>query len=389
MSAVRESISPSRLSVARTIVMYLAVVPWYRTECVRMVNSKFAGGVKIFAASYALDETVRTGIPRDRYTEVSRRQILGGRLLATGLATDAVWADECIVDLNPRSLSAWLILVVRRVRRARVIVWGHLYPRAGAGASTAGLRRLMRRLADGVITYDYDGAAAARAEIPSQPVWTAPNALYKADDMTFVPTADRTAFVYIGRLVVEKKVDQLIPAFAASGVWRRGCTLEIVGGGDRVDILHKQFDALEDVVKQSVFLRGSITDTGDIRQIYSRSLCAVSPGYVGLSATQSLSFGVPMLYSQNEPHAPEIELTSTGAMKSYDDGTVDGLARAMDEVVDSAVSITDDSRTAVVDYMREFYSAEAMAGGIINALSNLPHLPESAPGGRVIEWFDE
>jgi hypothetical protein len=33
----------------------------------------------------------------------------------------------------------------------------------------------------------------------------------------------------------------------------------------------------------------------------------MSPGYVGLSITQSLSYGVPMIVARDEPHSPEIE----------------------------------------------------------------------------------
>lgn len=45
----------------------------------------------------------------------------------------------------------------------------------------------------------------------------------------------------------------------------------------------------------------------DIYDVYANALVSVSPGYVGLSLTQSLSFGVPMLIAIDEAHVPEID----------------------------------------------------------------------------------
>ncbi|ROZ85962.1 glycosyltransferase [Gordonia sp. OPL2] len=371
------------------IVLYLAVVPWYRTECMHILNRRFGDRVQIVAAAYALDPTVRTGIPRELYSEVKRRELVGGRFLATGIKGAVLGADVCVIDLNPRSLSAWLVLIVRRLQGARVLVWGHLHPRAGAGARTAALRRFMRRLADGVIAYDYDGADAARAEIPTQPVWTAPNALYGSADMVLDALTKRTSFVYIGRLVADKNVDQLVPAFEQSGLWRRGYTLEIVGAGELADVLAAQLSGLADEVRASVTLHGTVTGTAAVRRIYAGALCALSPGYIGLNATQSLSFGVPILFSRNEPHAPEIELVRTGAMKAYEDNTIDGLSLAMNVVLEEAESITETARGQLVEYMRSFYSAEAMAGGIAAALTESPNTHLSARESGVVDWFEQ
>jgi glycosyltransferase involved in cell wall biosynthesis len=53
---------------------------------------------------------------------------------------------------------------------------------------------------------------------------------------------------------------------------------------------------------------GHINDFNKLKQLYASSLVSVSPGYVGLSITQSFAFGVPMLISRNENHSPEIEV---------------------------------------------------------------------------------
>ena len=95
-------------------------------------------------------------------------------LVQTGHWVDALRADVCVVDLNPRSLTAWILALVRRLLRRRTLAWGHLYPRAGANARSAPARAMLRRLTSGTILYGYDSVVPARFDLPKKPVWVAP-----------------------------------------------------------------------------------------------------------------------------------------------------------------------------------------------------------------------
>ncbi|MFD9682919.1 glycosyltransferase [Rhodococcus sp. NPDC059969] len=347
--------------------MYLAVIPTYRNPCIEVLREMENDDLCILASDYGLDPTVRTGIDKDFYERVRRIGIFGDKvLLQVGSWRNPLTASVTILDLNPRSLTAWGILALRRIMRRRTLVWGHLHPREGSSSKTAFLRRTMRRLSQGTILYGYASVVPARREIPHQPVWVAPNSLYKrayinAENVT----ESRKSIVYVGRLVAEKNVDQLVPAFHRSGLKDKGAVLEIVGFGNASETIERQISDFG--LEESVVLHGRIESPVELAEIYARSIMSVSPGYVGLSVTQSLGFGVPMLYPEDAPHAPEIELAVVGPMQSYSPTTEESLAVALRDYflyLDSNPVSAGEISTKV----GELYSAESMASGISAAL---------------------
>src|SRR5690349_694864 len=160
------------------------------------------------------DPTVRSadfaGVVR-----ITNRHWLGRRILwQPGALKHLAGLDVVVVDLNPRSLTACLALLIARVRGTRTLVWGHILPRAGASAKTVPVRRAMRRFADGVISYTWTDAKLVRNEDPGADVWVASNGLYRAADLGWDPATTRTDVIYVGRLEPAKKPDLLVRAFA-------------------------------------------------------------------------------------------------------------------------------------------------------------------------------
>ena len=43
-------------------VLFLAVIPWYRQECVDLLKDRLGADLSIYGSAYGLDGTVRTGI---------------------------------------------------------------------------------------------------------------------------------------------------------------------------------------------------------------------------------------------------------------------------------------------------------------------------------------
>lgn len=379
--------------------LYLAVLPFYRQECARVLVDTPDQTVRLLAGDRHVDPTIRTGIDRSLYTPV-RNIVLGNRvLLQLGGWHTALTARSAVLDLNPRSVTAWSLLLARRALGRRTLVWGHLHPRAGAASRTAVLRRSMRRLASGTVLYGYDGVPPARTELPGGPLWVAPNSLYRAADMQVglpaVHTPDALAepysiVLYVGRLVAEKKVDLLIRGYRASSLHKRRVQLVIVGEGSERENL--EFLAAELDIALHVTFLGQIAGVDELRAHYAHALCSVSPGYVGLSLTQSLGFGVPMLVSRDEPHSPEIELARLGGVTYFDTDSASALAAALDTALaatchsfpttagvgelraEPQTEPVDDSsaRVALAAAVRDSYSAEAMAAGILAALNNTP-----------------
>lgn len=349
-------------------LMYLAVVPVYRESCMRLLLDAHASDIEVLAGDRHLDPTVTTGLPETLVARVRNVPLLGRRLLLqAGGWRKAVLADVCIVDLNPRSVTAWAICGIRKILNRRTLAWGHLHPRAGSSAPTAPLRILLRKWTSGTILYGYDSVVPARAEIPDQPVWVAPNSLYNAADIQYANHATRRSILYVGRLEEAKNVQILVDAFEKSNLWRCGYTLDIVGSGALEGHLRRRSADLK--IENAVRLHGRIDNVGELREIYARALFSVSPGYVGLSLTQSLGFGVPVLYAADAPHAPEIELTRFGGTRSFGPANVDGLARSMSDWANE-ISNADIDGEYLSKQVRRYYSAESMAAGIWSAVTD-------------------
>jgi glycosyltransferase involved in cell wall biosynthesis len=347
-------------------VLYLAVLPFYRQECIRLVKQELGEEAAIFAGSRHIDATVTTGIAPELYTKVRNVRLASRGLVQLGGWRTAMAAEHLVVDLNPRSLNAWVQLLVRRALGRRTLAWGHLDPRAGSASRTRGLRTFMRSVASGTILYGYGSVQPARKALPTQPVWVAPNSLYSASEMRpAIPAGHSTAFLYVGRLVPEKKVDLLVRAIAHPQARAVDARLDIVGEGAERDSLERLANTLN--VSDRVHFHGSITDSGRLFELYESSVAAVSPGYAGLSLTQSVGFGVPILVADDEPHAPEIELVRLGGVRFFTANSAASLAEAMAEEVANRLH---QHRVELSRSVKASYSAEAMAAGLLAALQD-------------------
>ena len=77
---------------------------------------------------------------------VRNRYLLGRRLLwQAGCSRAVVAAEVAVLELNPRVLSSWAVLLARRTLRRPTVLWGHAFPRAGREARSDRVRGLMRR----------------------------------------------------------------------------------------------------------------------------------------------------------------------------------------------------------------------------------------------------
>ncbi|WBM79380.1 glycosyltransferase [Cryobacterium breve] len=165
--------------------------------------------------------------------------------------------------------------------------------------------------------------------------------------------------------MAEKKVDVLIRGFLLSDLSARGVRLLIVGeGGERARLVALVSELGGDAV---VSFLGQVSEVNELRHLYEDAICSVSPGYVGLSLTQSLGFGVPMLVSRDEPHSPELELARIGGVSFFDTDSPKSLAGLFNDL---QIQGNAASRQTTNSAVRDTYSAEAMAAGITSALRN-------------------
>jgi glycosyltransferase involved in cell wall biosynthesis len=278
------------------------------------------------------------------------------RCLRPGLA-----AKQLVVELNPRNLTSWLLLVVRRALGRPVVGWGHAHSRSGPAPEWNRLRRLMQRLCSALVSYTRSEAQSLGALFPGKPVWAASNSLYSRRQLSGAlptnPAQPRTDLVMIGRLVPEKKPVLGLRAFASVvGELPPEVTLHIVGGGPLAAEIER-FVAASGLCDR-VRLHGYAWDWETITPIFRSCRAMLSPGYIGLNAIQALAFGVFVIYGRDEPHAPEIEALDETNSAPFESDDVATCARRIMELYDGSRRV---DPVAIARASQQMYNTDEMS----------------------------
>jgi glycosyltransferase involved in cell wall biosynthesis len=358
----------SAVSPAPEIVVVQTTIPAYRTSFFESLSRMLGQQLLIVSGDedFALDLEHVDRVP---HAHARNRFLAGRRLLwQSGVLERALDARVAVLVLNPRVLSTWIVVALRRLKRRRTILWGHAWPRHGMRSRTDRLRGVMRGLAGAVIVYTETEARQLRDYSDSLEVVAAPNALYSRRELDPSPPPDTsTDFVFVGRLNRSKKPDLLLDAFRrAQPDLDRDVRLVFVGDGPlRVQL---ETTARHLGLSDRVIVCGQISAIDDLRRIYARAIASVSPGYAGLSLIQSLGFGVPMLIAREEPHAPEIEAAVEGENAWY---FPSNSPEALASTLISVAKERDDwlsRRPAIAAPIRDKYCIETMVASFVAAL---------------------
>jgi glycosyltransferase involved in cell wall biosynthesis len=345
-----------------SLTLVQSTLPAYRQALVDLLRDRLDGGVEVLVGPDDFDPTIRlaaNGSP----TLVLRNHFLFGRRLLwqSGALAPMLHARVLVADLNPRVLSSWVALLARRALRRPSIIWGHAWPRRGPAARTDLIRHLMRRVATAILVYTETEVSELRRRMPNAIVVAAPNALYPVSAQPEDPAADAHSavdFVFVGRLVDEKKPRLLLEAFLlALDNLPRETRLVFVGEGP----LRRDLEECASSAPGRVVFTGACTDFTQLQAIYGRALASVIPGYAGLSLIQSLWFGVPALIARDDPHSPEIEAARDGINALFFDS--DSITSLRDGIASFAAGRADWQRRRA-DIARECsirYSLDAMA----------------------------
>jgi len=174
--------------------------------------------------------------------------------------------------------------------------------------------------------------------------------------------------IYVGRLSKNKKPFFLVKSFKKClDVIPENVCLLLVGEGEESVRISNYIK--EHGIEKRVLQKGHINDYDTLRSLYESSIFSVSPGYVGLSITQSFGFGVPMLISKNEPHSPEIEAAIDGQNTVFYTTDDDLHFRESIKEIYNNPSYWIDKRSEIASHCRENYSIETMAATFINLVT--------------------
>jgi glycosyltransferase involved in cell wall biosynthesis len=310
---------------------------------------------------------VRTAVQSPLVRRSGNNRFFAGRRLAwqRGVIRPAILAGIAVVELNPRLLSTWFVLVTRWLLRRRTLAWGHAWPRAGQNANSDKIRRVVRNLSDGLILYIDQDRKALLAEGYKKPIYVAPNAIARSiQQRPLAAKNGRSSLIWIGRLVAAKKPQLAIAAFRlAISELHESTNLLIVGDGPERD---RCISSAEDLISSGrVQFLGEIVDERSLAELFGSAIASVATGYVGLNATQSIGYGCPIVYPIGEPHAPEIAALDESNSFSFPRDDPAALASSIIEMVRSQDRF---DRETISRHTRETYSVERMASNFLGAI---------------------
>ncbi len=364
----------AKISKPKSICFYLSVIPQYRIGALDLLQVRLEKQLVLCASKTSSDQLVKTDATYGKIRILRTVNFRNIFFLQTGRWLQALRADCLILDLNPRSLTAWIFLLLRfAIPKKRTLVWGHLFSRFERSTINTRVRIFMRLISDGTVLYTYSDFIKAKKFLPKSAVFIAPNAIYSRALQERTNSKKRDSVIYCGRLVAEKKVDLLLKAYKESGLNSDGISMIIIGDGPETINLIKLATELD--ISDSVLFLGEIFNYSTIKENYAKAIVSVSPGYVGLSLTQSAGFGVPMILARNDNHSPEVELLDSIKHYFFESNDQLSLSNVLRYATSQAGTPEFElSCENMIEQVRRSYSTDMMAEGLHAAIYNMPQL---------------
>lgn len=344
----------------------------YRLRLYELLREELGQQLKVVCGCFSTNDAQQTP---EQVWEYARRVenifFLKGRLLwQRGAVSELVDCNIVIVDANMRNISTVCLVVLRRLRGRKTIAWGHAEGRSRIGGF---FRKYYYKCFDGIIAYTESQREVISNVCAPLPVWSAFNACLSSSDCYSEPVSleELTDFICVGRLVPRKKPDLLVRAFKHARDYNMvppEARLIVVGTGAMKNDL--EFYCRMNGLSSHVIFTGAIYETGELRRLYRKAICAVNPGYAGLSVTQACGFGVPNLVAKGEPHSPEIEVCVDGQNAVYfDSNDAVSLANCLSQFyADRARWLN--KRKDLSDETGQRYSFEKMASTFLEVYSS-------------------
>tara|TARA_B100000795_G_scaffold79900_1_gene57341 strand:- start:7527 stop:8585 length:1059 start_codon:yes stop_codon:yes gene_type:complete len=349
----------------RKLVIIQTVIPDYRKELFRAIETALNNSFELYGGDFYFESSVKSDLKIAK-TPVINHFFFNRRLLFQTGIWHLLFKDIVLVmEMNPRILSNWIFLVIRRTISRKTVLWGHAWPRNGVHSKSEILRNLMRLLANKIIVYTNQQQLELKSKMQKKEILAAPNAVVSASMMAFSQSSNQFNLIYVGRLTKRKKPYFLVKAFAHEiHKLPVETKLIIIGQGEEEGKIKKYI--ANNKLSNRIELFGHISDQKKLKELYFSSFFSVSPGYVGLSITQSFSFGVPMLVSKDENHSPEIEavIPNINALFFETDNVNDFNKIIMNAFDNKEYWIK--QRPSIVNFCKDSYSIEAMSKVFIN-----------------------
>ena len=233
-----------------------------------------------------------------------------------------------INDLGIFCVSAWLLLIIAKIRKQKIYNWDHgWYGRENFIKKV--LKRMYFGLADGSFIYgDYAINLMKENGFNTKKLYSIHNSLdYEKqlklrNEITPKPIYrnhfgnDNPVLIMIGRLNIRKNLHQLLEAIALLGNQKKYYNVVLIGDGEDKPKLVEMVDKLS-ITNQVWFYGACYDEAKNAELIYNADMCVV-PGDIGLTAIHAMTFGVPVVSHNYFPNqGPEFEVIKNGLTGAF------------------------------------------------------------------------
>jgi len=349
----------------KKLIIIQTILPDYRKNFYQVLSDRLGNQFQLYAGDSSFETSIKPD-HRIPHIRIKNHFLLNRKFLfQTGIFHLLFSNDKIVLELNPRIINHWIFLITRKIFRKKTILWGHAWPRKGKDSKSDKLRHLLRLMGDEIIVYTEQQKKELQEKMPGKKITAAPNALYRRSEMESVTENEVNHLIYVGRLTKKKKVFFLVQAFHQSlNEIPKNVKLFIVGEGEDKEKIKRYLQ--ENHLENRINLLGPIFDYKKLKNLYAKSFFSVSPGYIGLSVTQSFGFGVPIIVSKNENHSPEIEAVKEGENAVFFE--TDNISSFV-ETLKTLYNQKQDwiaKRNRIADFCRNNYSVETMVETFLN-----------------------
>lgn len=221
--------------------------------------------------------------------------------------------DAIIMVGTAKWPSLWLAAMLGRALGSRIIFWTHGWLAEESGVK-AFLKILFYRLSHGILFYENRAKQITKkkgysglADVIYNSVNESTVSLCQQKERISGKNLRKRYLISCARLIKSRKYDLLFNALTELG--DDAPQLVLIGDGPE----RSSLTALASEMRLDVIFLGAIYDVNELKKYYRDAFASVIPGRVGLSAIQSLKFGVPVVtHADGDDQHPEFEVLKDG-----------------------------------------------------------------------------
>lgn len=304
-----------------TNAVFYHFYPHYRKGVIEALSNDCDSGWYFFGGAKGVDGIREHVFSSDRFIELPtfrfHNLVIQPRVIWLCMRSNF----ECFIFLaDPNHLTTWIGALICRVRRRRVIFWGHGFKSERPSWKNT-LRKMFFRLADGFFTYGYRAKlVAVRLGFDAKDIYVGFNSLDYDKQLTvrrgMLEKRDhrqedgRLRIACISRLTTACRYDVLIDAVAiAQSMNNMDIRITFIGDGPELGSLQAQARCLG---VSAAFLGAEYNEERIASHLFDADV-TVSPGKIGLTAMHSLMYGTPVISNSDfVAQMPEVEAVIPG-----------------------------------------------------------------------------